>query len=415
MVVGDSSLQVHIYKFPTLEVAPHFFINMSLHSGTPQDSSSIGTTSSDTSDELVVSDSLIRSYHATIRDALHKHEYNFVICDPSLPDHPIVYASEGFQEMTGYSREEVVGRNCRFLQGPATDKRAILEIREAIREERPCQVKLVNYTKSGKPFWNLFHLAPVFSQQDGRVVHFVGVQTPISSAVAASIDKQVPDSGRPEEEDEDEDEEEEECNVTEDDKQRAFAAVKSVLTELADSSNKGVGPRRSKSLSGAVSRGVVCTSLMLSLTRIQQSFVLADPHLPDTPIVHASDFFLKLTGYSREEVMGRNCRFLQGPDTDQEAVEKMRTSIKREQPCTVRVLNYRKNKEPFWNYLHIAPVRNANGKVAYLAGVQLDVTSVDEDDECDARMKQLGAVGAIRVAVRSLQSGSVMRRALTIS
>nr|AML77538.1 putative LOV domain-containing protein [Selaginella wallacei] len=383
---------------------------------------------------LVVSDALVRSYNQAVQDALQKHKYNFVITDPALPDHAIVYASEGFLEMTGYSREEVLGRNCRFLQGPGTDKRTIVEIREAIREERPCQVKLLNYTKSGKPFWNLFHLAPVYSQKDGRVVHFVGVQTPISSRLAAVIESPVNlqaeeleklslasqeermmNSGG------ESSEEEEECNASEEDKQKALDAVKCVLSQLTESSNKGLGARRSKSFTEGASRGTVCTSLMLSLTRIQQSFVLADPHLPDTPIVHASDMFLELTGYSREEVVGRNCRFLQGPGTDPEAIEQIRSSIKLEKPCTVRILNYRKNKQAFWNFLHIAPVRNANGKVAFYTGVQLDVSLLDEEDEeaqRAARMKQMGAVGAIRVAVRGLRAGgggAVLRRVQTFS
>ena len=82
--------------------------------------------------------------------------------------------------MTGYTAEEVLGRNCRFLQGPATDRRTVMEIRDAIREERSCQVSILNYTKQGKAFWNLFHMAPVFSREDGRVVHYLGVQTPIN-------------------------------------------------------------------------------------------------------------------------------------------------------------------------------------------------------------------------------------------
>ncbi|XP_002980578.2 protein TWIN LOV 1 isoform X2 [Selaginella moellendorffii] len=370
--------------------------------------------------KLIVSQSLIRSYRASIQDELQKHAYNFVLCDPGLPDHPIVYASDGFLEMTGYSRDEVLGRNCRFLQGRDTDKRAIVEIREAIREERDCQIKILNYTKAGKPFWNLFHLAPVFSQQDGRVVHFVGVQLPISSKLAARKDGHL--TGLELSFDELEFEEHfdnpscKNYHLSEEDKQRAFAAVKAVLQELANSSCKGVSSMRSKSFSeGVIPPGFVATSLLLALTRIPHSFVLTDPHLPDMPIVHASLEFLELTGYTREEVIGRNCRFLQGPDTDLAPIEELRSSISEGQTCTVRILNYRKNKEPFWNSLHISPVRNSSGKVAYYAGIQVAVSHSSEEDEGRARMQQLGTLGAIKVAVRSIQTGAVLRKSKTIS
>lgn len=130
--------------------------------------------------------SLSRSYNEKVSQALRQHEYNFVLSDPRLPDHPIVYASEGFLKMSGYEQSEVLGRNCRFLQGPETDRRTVGEIRDAVREERPCQVRILNYRKDGKAFWNLFHMAPVFSKTDGRVIHFVGVQTPIASDLAAA-------------------------------------------------------------------------------------------------------------------------------------------------------------------------------------------------------------------------------------
>nr|AML77758.1 putative LOV domain-containing protein [Selaginella apoda] len=371
--------------------------------------------------DLIVSQSLVRSYNETIKDELQKHAYNFVLCDPSLPDHPIVYASDGFLQMTGYSRDEVLGRNCRFLQGRDTDKQTVLEIREAIREERECQIKILNYTKSGKQFWNLFHLAPVFSQQDGRVVHYVGVQVPVSSRLAAlkeenlsniSLDKlhleeQFADASS------------ENFHASDEDKRAAFAAVEAVLQDLAASSCKRVGAARSRSFSeGTIPTGFVATSLLLFLTRIPHSFVLADPHRPDMPVVHASIEFLELTGYTREEVIGRNCRFLQGPDTDPEAIKKLRLSIQQEQTCTVRILNYKKNREPFWNFLHISPVRNSSGKIAYYAGIQVHAGDDDDDDDDDdgrARMQQFGALGAIKVAVRSIQSAPVLRKSFTIS
>jgi PAS domain S-box-containing protein len=86
-----------------------------------------------------------------------------------------------------------------------------------------------------------------------------------------------------------------------------------------------------------------------------------------TPFLLTSSF----PGYSREEVVGRNCRFLQGPETDQDIVREMREAIDAEKPCTVRLLNYRKDGTPFWNNLHVSPIRNACGKVGGFRGFRV--------------------------------------------
>ncbi|XP_019199255.1 PREDICTED: phototropin-1 isoform X1 [Ipomoea nil] len=106
---------------------------------------------------------------------LERIEKNFVITDPRLPDNPIIFASDSFLELTEYSREEILGRNCRFLQGPETDPATVRKIREAIDTQTDVTVQLINYTKSGKKFWNLFHLQPMRDQK-GEVQYFIGVQ-----------------------------------------------------------------------------------------------------------------------------------------------------------------------------------------------------------------------------------------------
>nr|AML79132.1 putative LOV domain-containing protein [Phaeoceros carolinianus] len=106
---------------------------------------------------------------------LERIEKNFVITDPRLPDNPIIFASDHFLELTEYTREEVLGRNCRFLQGPDTDRAVVSKIADAIRERRDITVQLLNYTKSGKPFWNLFHLQAMRDDR-GEIQYFIGVQ-----------------------------------------------------------------------------------------------------------------------------------------------------------------------------------------------------------------------------------------------
>lgn len=101
------------------------------------------------------------------------------ISDAALPDNPIIYANRGFERLTGYSVEDVVGRNCRFLQGVDTDATAVAEIRESVRAGRECTVQLLNYRKDGSPFWNRLSITPL-RDEAGRVTHFVGVQSDVT-------------------------------------------------------------------------------------------------------------------------------------------------------------------------------------------------------------------------------------------
>ena len=102
-----------------------------------------------------------------------------LITDPNQPDNPVVYANPGFERITGYSAEEILGRNCRFLQGEDTDQAALEELRAALEEGRECRVVLRNYKKDGTPFWNELYLSPVHDEE-GRLLNFVGVQDDVT-------------------------------------------------------------------------------------------------------------------------------------------------------------------------------------------------------------------------------------------
>jgi len=111
-------------------------------------------------------------------------------------------------------------------------------------------------------------------------------------------------------------------------------------------------------------------SLIESLSSGQQNFVLSDPRLPDNPIVFASEGFYKLTGYTREQVLGRNCRFLQGPQTDQKALDVIRTAIANGTDATACLLNYKADGTPFWNQFFVAALRDADNNIVNYVGVQ---------------------------------------------
>ncbi|MCW6049910.1 PAS domain S-box protein [Lyngbya sp. CCAP 1446/10] len=104
------------------------------------------------------------------------------------------------------------------------------------------------------------------------------------------------------------------------------------------------------------------------------SILIADANSPDTPIIYCNPAFEKLTGYSSEEVMGRNCRFLQGADTDRAELDKLHSSLRSGTEIKVVLKNYRKDKTPFWNELTVSPVLNGEGKLTHFIGVQNDIT-----------------------------------------
>ncbi len=107
-----------------------------------------------------------------------------VVSDPRQPDNPIVACNEAFMQLTGYSKEEILGRNCRFLRGDRTEPEQTAMLREAVAQSRPTMVELINYKKDGTPFRNAVMIAPLFDEQ-GELVYFLGSQMAIDDSGAS--------------------------------------------------------------------------------------------------------------------------------------------------------------------------------------------------------------------------------------
>jgi PAS domain S-box-containing protein len=132
-----------------------------------------------------------------------------------------------------------------------------------------------------------------------------------------------------------------------------------------------------------------------------EGITIADIRQPDQPLIYANEGFERLTLYPVSDIIGKNCRFLQGPDTDPAAVQKIRTAIGEEKECTLELLNYRKDGKPFWNRLSLTPIRDLSGETTHYIGVQSDVTDRREAEE------------ALRKANRELEVANLeMKRSL---
>ncbi|MCL4796144.1 MAG: SpoIIE family protein phosphatase [Bryobacteraceae bacterium] len=148
-----------------------------------------------------------------------------------------------------------------------------------------------------------------------------------------------------------------------------------------------------------------------ALAACAEGITIADARLPDQPLIYINAGFERLTGYPVAEVLGRNCRFLQGPETDPATVETLRQAIREQRAVTVELLNYRKDGTPFWNRLSITPVRDEAGVVTHLIGVQSDVTAEVEAKE-GLRLANRRLESAARITKQDLEAAAESQQAL---
>ena len=107
---------------------------------------------------------------------------NGIVISANTPTRPIVYCNPAFESLTGYTREEIVGRNCRFLQGEDTDPTSIQAMCDAFGAGRPIDLVILNYKKDGSPFWNALNIGPL-RNPNGEVTHFIGIQTDVTERI----------------------------------------------------------------------------------------------------------------------------------------------------------------------------------------------------------------------------------------
>ncbi len=142
--------------------------------------------------------------------------------------------------------------------------------------------------------------------------------------------------------------------------------------------------------------------LQLVIEASNDGIVVAEQEGDDNILIYANPAFERLTGYAVDDILYRDCRFLQGDDRDQPGLRAIREAVKSNQPCRQVIRNYRKDGTPFWNELSITPVFNEGDQLTYFIGIQKDVTAevdaLQRVEELEARVRQLEAQLAERNA-----------------
>ncbi len=132
-----------------------------------------------------------------------------------------------------------------------------------------------------------------------------------------------------------------------------------------------------------------------AIRAVSQGICITDAQAVGHPIIYASPGFIAMTGYPLDEVIGRNCRFLQGEDTEPEAVQALRQALQARRECTVELLNYRRDGSPFWNSVAISPIRDEAGAISHFVGVQTDITERRKLDHQVRQSQKMEAIGRL--------------------
>jgi PAS domain S-box-containing protein len=281
-----------------------------------------------------------------------------VITDPTRPDNPIVYASPGFERLTGYSQAESLGRNCRFLQGPRTDPAAVDRVRQAVKAGEACTVELLNYRKDGSTFYHELAISPV-RDDAGRLTHFVAVQADVTARRQLQEERdgllrrlqlhldRMPLA----------------C---------VFFDADARVLEWNPAAERIFGYTRAEVLGRSAFETIVPESARADFEETLRR-------------VRGGDMAAHHVNENRTKA-GRAvlCEWFNTPFTN------VRQAVKAGEACTVELLNYRKDGSTFYHELAISPVRDDAGRLTHFVAVQADVTARRQlQEERDGLLRRL--------------------------
>jgi diguanylate cyclase (GGDEF)-like protein/PAS domain S-box-containing protein len=246
-------------------------------------------------------------------DALYSSTNGVAIADAAAPDLPLIYVNPAFEEITGYPASELLGRNCRFLQGEDRDQPELAEIRACLKEGRAGKATLRNYRKDGTLFWNRLHISPIFDKE-GKLTQFLGIVNDVTER------KQADDHLR-------------------------------LISGVFDHAEEGI--------------------------------LITDK---EAAILEANPACCRITGYSREEILGKNPRILHSGRQDQAFYDAMWREILSDGHWSGEVWNRRKNGEIYPERLTLSAVKNDAGETIRYIALFSDISNLKDQQQQLERM-----------------------------
>lgn len=246
-------------------------------------------------------------------NALNASTDGIAIADARAPDMPLIFVNQAFGEITGYSNEELLGKNCRYLQGPDTDQPELGIIRACLKEGRSGKATLRNYRKDGSLFWNRIHIAPVLDEK-GSLTHFLGV-----------------------------------------------------INDITDRRNADEYLRMVSSVFHHADEGILITDT-------------------DARILEVNPAFTRITGYAREEVLGKKPSLLHSGQQDSAFYQEMWKRILEEGHWAGEIWNRRKNGEIYPERLTLSAVKNDEGETVRYVALFSDISDIKSHQQQLERM-----------------------------
>jgi len=304
----------------------------------------------------------------------------FVFSDAQTAGFPLIYINNKFTDVTGYTKEDCYGRNCRFLQGPSTNPEHGKQLLDTLRAGQDSQIMLVNYRKSGHVFENLLTMAYV-RDCHGRRRYCVGLQLDLSGLETDDgpwgQEALSSDAGR---------------ELIEETRKKYTKLIKLLPQTLpvptppaplrnrdaptAIDSAEWACPQLDR-LAAALGVGERpcelgpnwAAALYALLDRASIAAIVTDMSVPGLPLDYANEAFATLTGWPLDEAVGRNCRFLQDESTEPLALYNLIAAVRTYSALSLQISNVRKDGSRFVNDLSLHPIFDADGACRFFVGI----------------------------------------------